>query len=213
MHCLEPACVSACPATALRKTEQGPVIYDASRCIGCRYCVWACPFDVPTAEWDSLAPEIRKCSMCFDRLGDEVAPSEINAGPVAAEAASRIAEGRSQPACVKACSTGALKIGDRRGLLAEAWERIEASPGRYHRHVYGEKEAGGTAHLYLAAVSFDRLGFETNLGERAYPSYSIRAMEAVSPSVIGLGALLGGFYLLQKRKQAVAEEPGEEKEG
>lgn len=213
MHCLEPACVSACPVTALHKTKQGPVIYDKSKCIGCRYCVWACPFDVPTAEWDSLAPGIRKCTMCFERLEDTAAPAEVNAEPLSAEVGRRIAEGQSQPACVKACSTGALKYGDRGRLLQEAWSRIDASPERYHRHVYGEKEAGGAAHLYLAAVPFDRLGFRTDVGERSYPSYSLRAMEAVSPSVIGLGAVLGGIYLLQKRKQAVADESREEKKG
>ncbi len=72
MHCEEPACVSACPVTALHKHQDGPVVYDKSRCIGCRYCMWACPWGVPTAEWDSLNPSIRKCTHCADRLSAEV---------------------------------------------------------------------------------------------------------------------------------------------
>jgi formate dehydrogenase iron-sulfur subunit len=213
MHCNEPACVSACPVTALQKTKEGPVVYDETRCLGCRYCLWACPFGVPTAEWDSLAPEIRKCTMCVERLRNLDAPAELDGKPLAPEAALRIAEGQAEPACVKACSTGALKFGERDRLLAEAWGRIHASPGKYFPHVYGEKEAGGTAYLYLAAVPFERLGFKTDLGERGYASYSIGAMKAVPPSVVGLGALLGGIYLLQKRKQAVADESRKEKRG
>ncbi len=67
LHCLEPACVSACPTTALSAQFDGPVSYDADKCIGCRYCVWACPWSVPTAEWDSHAPKIQKCTHCADR--------------------------------------------------------------------------------------------------------------------------------------------------
>jgi formate dehydrogenase iron-sulfur subunit len=67
MHCDDPACASACPVTALHKTSNGPVAYDGDKCIGCRYCMWACPFGAPTAQWDSLAPKIRKCTMCYDR--------------------------------------------------------------------------------------------------------------------------------------------------
>src|SRR5208282_618742 len=72
MHCDEPACVSACPVTAMHKTPEGPVVYDKSRCIGCRYCMWACPWGVPTAQWDSLAPKINKCTMCYDRIGQSL---------------------------------------------------------------------------------------------------------------------------------------------
>ena len=68
LHCLEPGCVSACPTTALFKQEDGPVSYNADDCIGCRYCQLACPWDVPTAEWDSHAPKISKCTHCADRI-------------------------------------------------------------------------------------------------------------------------------------------------
>ena len=127
MHCLEPACVSVCPVAALQKTAEGPVIYNAKRCIGCRYCMTACPFNVPKYEWDSAAPLVQKCEMCATRLVDG-----------------------EQPACAKACPTGAAKFGQRAALLAEAHNRIAAQPTHYINHVYGEQEVGGTGILYLA---------------------------------------------------------------
>ncbi len=97
MHCEHPGCASACTVGALRKTADGPVVYDASKCIGCRYCQYACPFDVPAYEWDEVLGLIGKCDFCVDRL----------------------AEGM-EPACVKACPTEAITFGERDELLAEA---------------------------------------------------------------------------------------------
>lgn len=207
MHCLEPACVSACPVTALHKESDGPVTYDASKCLGCRYCVWACPFGVPTAEWDSLAPRIRKCTLCFDRLRDAAAPAELNGRPVPPEAAGRMAAAQAKPACVAACPTGALMFGERDELLAEAHRRIAEHPERYVPHVYGEKEVGGTSLLYLAAVPFDKIGFRTDVGERSYPSYSALAMGAVPAAVIAAGGLLAGIYFLSRRRAEVQAKP------
>ena len=56
MNCQDPACVSACPVAALRKTAAGPVTYDEGRCMGCRYCMMACPFNVPKYEWGKVLP-------------------------------------------------------------------------------------------------------------------------------------------------------------
>ena len=117
MHCLEPACVSACPVGALHKTDEGPVHYDDDRCIGCRYCMLACPFDVPTFTWDKGLMEgavIRKCNFCVDRLGSGL-----------------------EPACAKTCPPGALVFGERDELIAEAHARIDAEPAKYVPHVYG----------------------------------------------------------------------------
>src|SRR4030042_1560220 len=99
MHCEHPACAEACLVGALRKTEDGPVIYDDRRCIGCRYCMVACPFSIPCFEWDKPTPWIRKCVFCADRL---------SAGW--------------EPACVKTCPTGALRFGEREELIVEARE-------------------------------------------------------------------------------------------
>jgi len=206
MHCNEPACASACPVTALRKTPEGPVTYDDAKCMGCRYCVWACPFGIPTADWDSLAPRIRKCEMCFDRITGNLTPSELNEKPATGEFKKEFDESQKLPACVKTCAPGALKFGDRDALIAEGWSRIKASPSKYYSHIYGEKEVGGTSFLYLASVPFEKLGFRTDLGDTAIPHYSKIALEAVGPAVIGLGGLLAGIYLVNRRKEQIKNE-------
>lgn len=204
MHCDEPACVAACPVTALHKTPEGPVTYDVKKCMGCRYCVWACPFGVPTADWDSLAPKIHKCTLCYERVTAQIAPMELNGKPQTPEEQKSYAASIHLPACAKGCPTGALKFGKLDELLVEARERIKASPGKYVNHIYGEKEAGGTSHLYLSSVPFEKLGFRTDLGERSYPYYSKIALEVVSPAVMVLGGLLTAVYLLKQRKALVS---------
>lgn len=135
MHCNEPACASACIVGALRKTKEGPVTYEAWKCIGCRYCMVACPFQVPAYEYDNaLNPQVRKCSFCVQRV---------------------VAEGK-KPACVAICPNEALTFGKRRDLIDNAHERITAYPGKYVDHVYGENEIGGTSWMYLSAVPFDQ---------------------------------------------------------
>jgi formate dehydrogenase iron-sulfur subunit len=205
MHCDDPACASACPVTAMHKTADGPVTYDAEKCIGCRYCMWACPWGVPTAQWDSLAPKIAKCTMCQDRQL-QPAPQARNGQALSDEDRKRFAAAHAVPACVKQCPAGALAYGEREELLKEAHRRIQAAPARYVDHVYGEREAGGTGMLYLSSVPFARLGFRTDVGTQPYPRYSKVALGAVPPAVVGVGAVLGGAYALQKRKAAVAAE-------
>jgi len=130
MHCNEPACVSACIVGALEKNELGSVDYDAWKCIGCRYCIVACPFQVPAYEYENpLTPQVRKCTFCHER----------------------IAKGES-PACVSICPNEALTFGPRSKLIDLAHSRFKANPGRYHEHVYGENEVGGTSWMYLTAV-------------------------------------------------------------
>jgi formate dehydrogenase iron-sulfur subunit len=204
MHCDEPACASACPVTAMHKTAEGPVVYDAAKCIGCRYCMWACPFGVPTAEWDSLAPRISKCTMCHDRARGAGAPVELNGVALTSEQQRAHAAKYATPACVKACPSDALQFGEREELLALARARIAAEPGKYVDRVYGEREAGGTAMLYLSPVPFEQLGFP-EVGTESYPGRSAPALAAVPPAVIGVGAALGGAYALHQRRAAVAK--------
>jgi len=183
MHCNDPACATACPVTALHKTKEGPVTYDSEKCIGCRYCVMACPFGVPTAEWDSRAPKIRKCSMCYDRIS-----------------------GGGVPACVKACPSAAITYGDRDQLIAMAKKRIDASPGKYVNRIYGEKEAGGTGVLYMSAVPFEQIGF-TEVGTASFAEHSNLALEAVPHAVVGVGAVLGSLaWIVHRRKQEMARQ-------
>jgi formate dehydrogenase iron-sulfur subunit len=203
MHCDDPACASACPVTALHKAKDGAVTYDASKCLGCRYCMWACPFGAPTAEWNSLAPKIRKCTRCSDRAADPHL-AERNGQALSEEDRKRFAAAHAVPACVKQCAAGALEFGDRETLLARAHDRIARHPDRYHARVYGEKEAGGTGILYLSAVPPQLIGLP-EVGNESYPARSKTALGAVPPAVIGVGAALGAAYALGQRRAAVAK--------
>ena len=183
MHCNDPACASACPTTAMHKTREGMVVYDDTKCIGCRYCMLACPFGVPTVQWDSLTPKIRKCTGCYDR---------VSAGDV--------------PACVKSCPTGAVSYGDRDQLIALGKKRIKDNPAQYVDHVYGEQEAGGTSALYLASVPFEQMGLQP-VGFESFARPSLVALEAVTPTAVGMGALLGSFaYAIYQRKLQMAKQ-------
>lgn len=202
-HCLEPGCVSACPTTALQRQPDGPVSYDVDKCIGCRYCMLACPWDVPTAEWDKLAPKISKCTHCADRAA-QPAPVAFNGAAAPKEETQRFLDTITTPACVKACPADALRYGTRDEMLALAHERIQKRPDKYVDHVYGEKELGGTSVVYLSAVPFEKLGFPT-FGEKPFPKFTAAALGAVPPAVMALGAMLGAAYAyFRKRVAAVA---------
>jgi formate dehydrogenase iron-sulfur subunit len=184
MHCVDPACVTACPVGALQKTESGPVIYDSDLCIGCRYCMAACPFDVPKYEWEKVFPLIKKCDFCADRQ-----------------------EAGLEPACAEACANDVLKFGKRSELIEEAKARIEENPDRYVDHIYGEHEAGGTSKLYLSRVPFDKLGFP-DLEDTSLPDLTWPWMSAIPGVVLGVGGLMGGVYWVSKRRVAKEEEEG-----
>ncbi len=203
LHCLEPACVAACPTTALERRLDGPTEFDSSQCIGCRYCLWACPWGVPTADWDSHTPEIHKCTHCVDRY-DQPAPQSRNGEPLTDAETQSFVDQIVQPACVKACPADALHFGTREEMLQEAHRRIEHRPERYVDHVYGEREAGGTSVLYLSAVPFEKLGFPT-LGPEPVPVHASRALRLVAPAVIALGALLGGAAKFLQRRNMLAD--------
>jgi formate dehydrogenase iron-sulfur subunit len=209
LHCLEPACASACPTTALNRSADGPVGYDSDKCIGCRYCIWACPWGVPTAEWDSLAPKIQKCTHCADRT-TQPAPLTRNGQALTADQSKQFRENIVVPACVKACPADALLFGEREEMLHEARSRIAAKPDKYVNHIYGEKEAGGTSVMYLSSVPFEDLGFP-DVGTKSYPRLSAFALHAVPPAVMAVGALLGGAYtFLKRRATAIAAASGVE---
>lgn len=184
-HCKEPTCASVCPVGAFTKTAEGPVLYDEAKCIGCRYCIQACPFQVPRYEWSSNNPRVRKCRLC----------------------AERVAAG--QPtACAEACPTGATKFGDRDELLKEAYERIRNNPTGYVHRVYGVTEVGGTSVLYLSAVPFEKLGFKTQVETTPLPALTANAMEKI-PGVVTVGtALLYGIYWITSRREEVARTEG-----
>jgi len=188
MHCEHPACATACLVGALQKTENGPVVYDDRKCIGCRYCMIACPFGIPNFQWDDPLPWIRKCTFCGDRQG-----------------------GGFKPACVTTCPTGALKFGEREELVAEARERIDTAPGKYVDHIYGEKEVGGTSWLYLSPVPFEKLGFPALSSEPVTVDVA-RAMGAVPPVLVGVAALMTGIYWLIQRRGKMRQTKDDDKE-
>jgi formate dehydrogenase iron-sulfur subunit len=166
MHCVDPACVSGCPVQALQKAPNGAVTYDPKRCIGCRYCMYACPFHVPRFEWDKAQlPVIAKCTLCNDRLAQGLGT-----------------------ACAEICPTGALVWGKRGDLIAEAEGRIQAEPGRYVDHIYGKDDVGGTGVMYLSAVPFEKLGLD-NMGTDPAPKLSEDTANVVLPTVLVGGAI------------------------
>jgi len=182
MHCLEPACVSVCPVAALHKTEEGAVVYDAKRCMGCRYCMVGCPFDMPKYEWDKPLPLVRKCIMCYEK---------------------RLSEGK-QPACTSVCPTGATIFGERDALVEEAHRRIRNEPDKYVNHIYGLQEAGGTSVLYLSPVPFADLGFKETLRYDPYPRLTWQVLSKL-PNVVSIaGLLLVGVWWVIGRRQELA---------
>ena len=174
MHCLNAACVSACPAAAMYDSGEGPVIYRADRCLGCRYCQVGCPFGVPRFDWqDGIAPTISKCWMCYDRL-----------------------QAGGEPACVEACPAGAVRFGRRSELLIQARAQIATHPDRYVDYVFGESEVGGTSVVYLSDVPFEQLGFPLDLPDVAPPEQTEKVMSALPFVIGGMAALMSGtaFY-------------------
>ncbi len=188
MHCQDPTCASVCPVGAFRKTSSGPVIYDAEKCIGCRYCMLACPFGIPRYEWKAVLPKVKKCTMC----------------------ASRQARGE-QPACTEACPVQASIFGNRDELLEEAENRLKLNPRLYVRRIYGKEEAGGTSVLYLSAVPFEMLGLPPNVPREPLPLYTFRVLSKLPKLVTLGGVLLGGIWWITNRREEVEKAEHHEK--
>ncbi len=195
-HCLEPACVSACIVAALRKEDTGAVTYDSDRCMGCRYCMMACPYGIPRYSWQDTVPLVRKCILCHERIQD----------------------GR-QPACTESCPYGATIFGTRAEMIQVANERLTQHPERYHTdegdtrpRLYGHSEVGGVSVLYISDISLDFLGWRPNLGEKPLPALTWSALSKVPPTVLGVAAGMSAIYWvigrrmrLQAERQAATE--------
>jgi len=189
MNCNDPACVSVCPVAALRKTAEGPVIYDAARCLGCRYCMLACPFGVPRYEWNSVNPKVRKCTLCADRV--------LAGKPTA---------------CAEICPTGATKFGERDELIAEARNRIQENPSNYVNHIYGLEEVGGTSVLLLSSVPFEQFGYRHDLPRDPLPNRTFAVQSRIPDFVPIWASLLGGIYWITHRREEVARAEGKKEE-
>jgi len=178
MHCHTPACLEACPVNAIVKTDEGAVVIQTERCIGCKYCIAACPFGIP--QYDSQLEKASKCHMCFDRIKDG-----------------------KEPACVQACPTDALIFDQRSTIINLATQRkTQIQPTAY---IYGDvdnKPLGGTGFIYVADVDLQTLGIP-NVSEQ--PSAEIPIM--VNSKLLLIPAAIGGlFYLAAWRKQRMEGE-------
>jgi len=188
MHCEDPACASACPVGAISKSQLGPVLYNADKCMGCRYCMIACPYSVPRYQWTKLAPFVKKCDMCSDR---------IKTG--------------GQPACVEACPAQASIFGNRDEMIAEAWNRIRTDSS-YVPRIYGLEEAGGTCVLFVSDVPFEKLGLKAApTGNQPMPTLTASALGDSPKVVIMGGTILSALYWVTQRRREVALAEAEEK--
>ncbi|MFH1809373.1 MAG: 4Fe-4S dicluster domain-containing protein [Pseudomonadota bacterium] len=182
MHCNEPCCASVCLVRAFTKTPEGPVLYDPEVCMGCRYCVTACPYDALSYEYDEpLTPRVRRCTMCYDRIRDN-----------------------KQPGCAEACPTGAITFGRRDELLRVAAERMRKNPGTYFDHVFGELEFGGTSWLTLAGVRPGVLGLHEDATWTSLPEIGTAFLQVVPLVITIYPGLLAGFYAFSKRKEQLS---------
>lgn len=180
-HCNYPSCMSACIVGAFTKLENGAVVWDGNKCIGCRYCMMACPFQIPTFEFEkAIEPEIRKCDFCYERQ----AKGEI-------------------PACVDICPVESMIFAPINEVISLAQRRIKRYPERYEEHIYGLEEVGGTSWIYLTAIDSRKLNF-VELNKKPVPG----TVESIQHGIfayfvppIALYAWLGGIMWISKRKK------------
>jgi formate dehydrogenase iron-sulfur subunit len=174
MHCTDAGCVAVCPTGCLHHDEEtGLVVYDTDKCIGCRYCVSACPFDVPRHVNGGLGAGavINKCTGCSDRVKHGL-----------------------NPACVTTCQPGALKFGDRDEMLEIAHERVTYLQGKGFdsARVYGEDEVGGTHVIYVLKYPISQY----QLPENPVSVGMADATNFMKPlTAVGAAALVAGLGL------------------
>jgi formate dehydrogenase iron-sulfur subunit len=185
MHCVEPACASVCPVGAMQKTPVGAVIYDESKCIGCRYCMVACPYQIPTYEWHGMTPRVRKCFQCYRR---------------------RVSKGK-QTACAEACPYEATVFGTREQLLKIARKRIMLNPRRYVHRIYGESELGGACTMYLAGAPFRNFGFNEKFKNEPLPTLTWNVLSRLPDIIVMGGMMLAGVVWIINRRIELAQTP------
>ncbi len=186
MHCQEPSCAAVCFVKAFRKTPEGAVVYDPDVCVGCRYCMMACPYYATGYEYeDAFTPRVRKCTLCYPRIKEGL-----------------------NPGCADACPNGAIVFGKRKDLIKLARERFRKAPDRYIDHVFGEHEFGGTSWMTLAGPSapFSDMGLPEDAGPGPLPELSSNFLSIVPLIVAIYPGLLAGFYAFSKRKDKITRD-------
>jgi formate dehydrogenase iron-sulfur subunit len=189
MHCVDAACVLACPSGALYKDERGFTAFDRNKCIGCGYCTQWCPFDVPHLAVDSVlagTAKAAKCTFCQDRI-------QLGIGG---------------PSCAERCPVDALVWGQRDALLEQAQQRVETlkEEGLSTAWIYGEIESGGLNRLSILFAEPEAYNLPA---DPAAPTVA-RVWQSI---VQGLGALaivtavVGAFgaFLLSRGKITMEE--------
>ena len=188
LQCLEPACVEACIVGALKKTPEGPVIYDRDICIGCRYCMIACPFEIPRYSWEDTVPYVQKCNLCYERVESEGKP----------------------PACVEACPTKATIFGEREELLEEARRRLAAEPRKYVQRIFGEREVGGTSVLHISDVDLNFTDLDRPVfDETPMPERTFKVLHRMPAVFVNMAVVMGGLFWVIERRERLASERAE----
>jgi Fe-S-cluster-containing dehydrogenase component len=193
MHCADPTCRASCLVGAFTRNPDGAIVYDADKCIGCRYCMLACPFHIPRYQYDKQLPYVSKCQMNED--------CRVDGG---------------HPACVTACPCEATVFGPRDKLIEEAKRRIAAEPDKYVDHIWGENEFSGTQVLYISDVPLWktlRIPDAAELEKRAVGSLSHHSIPHLMHGWVmftpiqffGVASALGGYAFLKRRQQLMAE--------
>ena len=203
LHCLDPSCVSACPVTANTKDPvTGIVAHNPDRCIGCRYCVYACPFGVPKYDYNNAFGEIKKCTLCQHRLKESQMPACADVCPTGATLFGRTADLRKEAErrlALKPGETFAVPRGDLNKAMGASAPAYEASAKVYKQRVFGATELGGTQVLYLSGVAFEKLGFPENLPDQSYAGGSEGIQHTLYKGMIAPVAVLAGLIYLAKR--------------
>jgi formate dehydrogenase iron-sulfur subunit len=175
----------------LKKTEEGPVVYDKDICIGCRYCMIACPWEIPRYSWEDTVPYVQKCDMCYERI--------VNEGAV--------------PACVEACPTQATLFGERDDLLREAHRRLDAEPNKYVQKVFGENEVGGTSVLYVSDIDLNLTDLATPIRDTApMPHRTTKILHQMPLVFVLMAGTMGGINWIVERRQKLAAESAQHPE-
>lgn len=167
MHCTDAGCIKVCPSGALFRTKYGTVALDTDKCIGCKECIYGCPFDVP--RYDPKTDKIAKCDLCYSRIDRAM-----------------------DPACVKACPTGALSFGYKDEMIARAHARAKELGG--DANVYGDTFVGGTHMLFVLA---DKPGVYDKLPVRPRVPLSVIAWKDwFKPlTLLAAGGVLAGAFI------------------